>query len=72
MQSSTLTSEMKKAKTGFLLKEIFERFKRKSLSRLESDALLWNYFGHESTLTNILNALKVFKPVRCQRTCFKL
>lgn len=54
---------MKKAKTGFLLKEIFDRFEQKSLCLLESDALLWNYFAHESTLIDILNALDVFKKV---------
>lgn len=55
------TNEMKKAKTGFLVKEIFERFKNKSLSLLKPDRTLWIYSGHDNTIINVLNAFNVYK-----------
>lgn len=52
---------MKKAKTGFLIKEIFDRFKNKSLSLLKPDRSLWIYSAHDVTIVNVLNALNVYE-----------
>lgn len=57
------TTEMKKAKTGFLVKEIFERFRNKTLSLLKPDLSLWIYSAHDNTITNVLNALNVYQVI---------
>lgn len=57
----THTTEMKKAKAGFLIKEIFERFKNKTRSLLEPDRSLWIYSAHDNTIINVLNALNVYE-----------
>lgn len=64
--SYTYSPEMKKAKVGFLMRLIFQRFKNKSLSRLNPDYVLCTYCGHQGTLTNILNFLDVFKVTNIQ------
>lgn len=60
---NTATTEMKRLKSGFLLKEIFDRFKNKSQSTLSPDRSLWMYFGHETTIANMLNSLGIFTEV---------
>lgn len=57
------TKEMKKLEAGFLLKEIFDRFKNKSLSLLQPNRKLWIYSAHDLTIANILNALNLFEDV---------
>lgn len=52
---------MKKAKAGFLIKEIFERFRNKTRSLLEPDRSLWIYSAHDNTIINVLNALNVYE-----------
>lgn len=59
--SLMLTTETKKAKVGFLIKEIFDRFKAKTLHQLNPDRSLWIYSGHDNTISNILHALNVYK-----------
>lgn len=59
-ESFTHTAEMKKAKTGFLIKELFDHFKQKSLSQLQPDRVLWIYSAHDNTIINVLNALNVY------------
>lgn len=59
--SYTYSPEMRKAKTGFLMRLIFQRFKNKSLSHSKPDFSLYTYCAHQGTLTNILNFLNVFK-----------
>lgn len=56
----TRTNETMKAKVGFLLREIFDRFKNKTLSLLKPDRALWIYSAHDNTLINILSALRIF------------
>lgn len=65
-QLTTYNTDMKKARAGFQLKDMFVRFKQKSLGLLDSEALLWNYFAHETTLANILNSLGVYKVIIAQ------
>lgn len=42
----TQTDEMKKLRSGFLLKKILNRFSSKFESTLNPDRLLWLYFAH--------------------------
>lgn len=58
-ESYTHTKEMKKAKVGFLLKEIFDRFRDKAMSRLMPDRSLWLYTAHDFTIFSVLNTLGV-------------
>lgn len=60
-QIFTQTPEMKKLKSGFLLKEILDRFSNKTKSILSPDRSLWLYFAHDITITNMLNSLGLFK-----------
>lgn len=63
-QMSTATVEMKRLKSGFLLKEILDRFKNKSLA-LDSKQLMTMYSGHETTLAGMLNSLGLFEVIWC-------
>lgn len=60
-QIFTKTPEMKKIKSGYLFKEILDRFTNKTLSTLSPDRNLWLYFAHDITMTNMLNSLGLFK-----------
>lgn len=60
-QLATATTEMKKLRSGFLLKEIFERFTNKTLSTLSPDRSIWMYFAHDHTIASMLNSLKLFE-----------
>ncbi|XP_031632798.1 lysosomal acid phosphatase-like [Contarinia nasturtii] len=55
------TTEMKKLKSGFLLKEIFDRFTSKIQSNLSPDRSLVMYFAHDITITNMLSSLGLYK-----------
>lgn len=57
----TATTEMKKLRSGFLLKEILNRFSSKTQSTLSSNRNLWMYFAHDITIANMLNSLGVFE-----------
>lgn len=57
------TNEMKKLKSGFLLKDILDRFSRKVNSTLSPDRSLWLYYAHDITMTNMLSTLGFFKKV---------
>lgn len=57
----TVTTEMKKLRSGYLLKEILDRFTNKTLSTLSPDRSLWLYFAHDITISNMLNSLGLFK-----------
>lgn len=54
------TNETLKAKGGFLLREIFERIKDKTLGILNPDRSLWIYSAHDNTLINTLSVLNIF------------
>lgn len=55
------TAEMKKLKTGFLLKDIFDHFTAKLNSTLIPDVSLRTYFGHDFTIASMLNSLGMFE-----------
>lgn len=52
---------MKKLKSGYLLKEILDRFTNKTKGSLTPNRSLWMYFAHDITLTNMLNSLGLFE-----------
>lgn len=57
------SNETLKAKTGFLVEEIFDRFKNKTLSLLNPDYSFWMYFAHDNAIINVLSALQVYKVI---------
>lgn len=57
------TTEMKKLKSGFLIKEMLERFTNKSQSKLKPDRSLWIYSGHDITISHLLNSLGLFDVI---------
>lgn len=57
---TTATTGMKKLQSGYLLKEILDRFTNKSESELWPNVSLWMYFTHDITLASMLNSLGVF------------
>lgn len=59
-QSVTHSIEMKKLRAGFLIREILDRFKNKTLCLLEPDRTVWLYAAHGSVVVNVLNALNLF------------
>lgn len=59
-QSVTHSVEMKKLRAGFLIKEILDRFKNKTLSLLQPDRTVWLYAAHGSVVVNVLNSLNLF------------
>ncbi|XP_055300677.1 prostatic acid phosphatase-like isoform X2 [Sitodiplosis mosellana] len=56
------TNQLKRLKSGFLLKEILDRFKNKTVSVLSSNHSLRLYSGHDTTIANMLNSLGLFHP----------
>lgn len=59
----TETTRMKKIKAGFFIKEVFERIKNKTTSKLHPNRTLWIYSAHDNTIINVLNSLKCFHKV---------
>lgn len=55
------TPEMRKLKSGFLLKEILDRFTNKTQSTLSPDRSIWMYFAHDITISNMLSTLGLFE-----------
>lgn len=56
----TATTELKRLKSGFLLRDILTRFTNKTLSKLTPDRSLYIYSGHDTTIASFLNTLGVF------------
>lgn len=50
--------ELVKIRSGFLLKEMLERFKTKLNGTLTPNRALWMYSAHSSTITTLLNGMK--------------
>lgn len=57
----TATPEMKKFRSGYLLKEILDHFGDKVQSKLSPDRSLWMYFAHDITLVSMLNTLGLYE-----------
>lgn len=59
LQLNTGTKEMKRLKSGFLLKQILDRFRSKSLSLIPNEKMAI-YSGHDMTIASLLNTLGLF------------
>lgn len=59
----TDTPQLARLKSGFLLKEILEHFSQKINLTLQPNRSLWIYSAHDITITNMLNALGLFKVI---------
>ena len=64
LESRSHTNEMKKNRAGFLIKEMYDRFKNKSLSLLKPDRSVYIYSAHDTIIVNILNALNLYEVKR--------
>lgn len=62
-QVVTNTPELARLKTGFLIREILDRFTQKIESTLSPDRSLWIYSGHDTTVANVLNTLGLFEVI---------
>lgn len=58
--TKTNTPLMARLKTGPLVKEILERFRAKVDRKLKPDRSVWVYSAHDTTVANLLNALRLF------------
>lgn len=59
-QLPTMTNKLARLKAGFFIREILDRLASKTKSA--SSALpIWMYFGHDTTIANVLNALGLFQ-----------
>lgn len=47
-------------RAGFLIREIFDRFKSKIMGSLKPDRALYMYSAHGTFIVSVLNALDVF------------
>lgn len=56
---------LSKLKSGYLLKEMIQRFEQKINSTLQPDRSLWLLSGHDFTISNLLESLGMFE-VRLQ------
>ncbi|XP_031636524.1 uncharacterized protein LOC116349297 [Contarinia nasturtii] len=60
-QMITHTTEMKKTIAGFLIRDIFDRFRNRTLSSTVSSHIkLFIYSAHDNTIINTLNALNLY------------
>lgn len=57
----TNTKTLARLKSGFLIREIFERFTQKMNDSLTPNRNLWIYSAHDSTIANVLNSLGLFE-----------
>ncbi|XP_031628603.1 prostatic acid phosphatase-like [Contarinia nasturtii] len=56
------TRELARLYSGFLIKQMFERFAQKINSTLEPNRSLWFYSVHDMTIAGLLNGLGLLKP----------
>lgn len=59
--SQTYTQPLARLKGGPLLKDILDRFTNKTNNSLNPNRSLWIYSGHDTTVANLLNTLRVFE-----------
>lgn len=58
------TTEMARLTSGFLIREMLERFIQKIDSTLMPDRSLWMYSAHGTTIAQILLSLGIFNVIR--------
>lgn len=60
-QSLTNTTQLQKLTSGFLLKEILDRFTNKTTHpELDPDRVLWMYVTNNAAIIDMLNSLGLF------------
>lgn len=57
-------TKMARLQSGFLIREIFERFSQKLNSTLTPDRKLWLYSAHDITISSLLNSLGMLEVRR--------
>lgn len=62
-QTGTITPQLARLKSGFLLREILNRFTQKTKSKLTPNRSLWIYSAHDTTVANVLNTLGLFEVI---------
>lgn len=62
----TGTNDLKKLYSGFLLKEILDRFDKKANLNLSPDRSMWLYSAHDVTIGSMLNTIGVFEVIITQ------
>lgn len=60
-QFTSNTTDIKRLKSGFLIREMLKHFTEKTESKLKPDRSLWMYSGHDYTIVNLLSALGAFE-----------
>lgn len=63
------TPELARFASGFLFKEIVEKFSQKVNGALNPNRALWLYSGHDYSITNALNSFGLLTEV-FNRFCF--
>ncbi|XP_052836682.1 prostatic acid phosphatase isoform X2 [Drosophila gunungcola] len=58
---SSYTRKLARLKAGPLLLDMYKRFDDKFSGRLKPDLSMWIYSAHDTTIANVLNALKLFE-----------
>lgn len=58
---TTGNKKLARLHSGFLIKEMFERFSKKINSALKPDRALWLYSAHDLTISSTLNTLGLFE-----------
>lgn len=62
-EEATNTKELARLKSGFLLREILDRFNAKANSTLTPNRSIWLYSAHDLTIANMLNSLNLFEVI---------
>lgn len=60
-KTASATPLMARFKSGFLIKDILERFTKKIFGTLDPNRSLWIYSAHDDTISNTLNTLRLFE-----------
>lgn len=63
--TAAYTQQLARLKVGPLLKDILERFQKKSKGKLHTDRSMYIYSGHDTTIANLLNILGLFEVNIC-------
>lgn len=63
LSMATGTRKLARLKSGFLIKEMLERFQSKIKGNLKPDKDLWFYSVHDLTIASVLNTLGMFTVI---------
>lgn len=61
-QTPSITRELARLQSGPLLKDMLKAFKAKFEGKLEPNRGIWMYSAHDTTVSDLLNILRVFDP----------